>query len=181
MRKTVLLFLAAALLLSACGKGKYADSRFAGSWTAQTVSAEETDFLAADLVGEFRIDLAEDGTCVVTSGGETESDTWEETDKGVTIHYPDETVDYMTETESGLTLARDGVTFHFRKLQAETEPGAETESGAEAEPGAETESGAETETGAEAEPGAETESGAETEPGAETESAAGMESGAESE
>ena len=107
------LFLAACLLLTACGKSEPKDlsgSKYLGTWRAVSMSLK-------DEVGEFSEEtfliLNADGTAKFTSKSEVSECKWEETKDGFKLK--DGTKLTFTDEDDGIKAKILGVELHFAK------------------------------------------------------------------
>ena len=110
--KVLCLLCAFCLLLSACGKNKYADSKYTGTWNA--VSAEYMGVeLSQDEIGTFVMTLEIDGSAVMEDAEGPQSGKWEEIEGGIRLDGDDDLI--MKDTDGKLVLNMDGVAFTFEK------------------------------------------------------------------
>ena len=115
-------------LLCACGKAKYADSAFTGSWISTTVSTQDADFMAAEVDGDLRIELREDGSGTVFYQGDEQGFVWTESDSGAAIEYEDKTTDALVLSGERMTLTQGDVTFVFEKEASSSAASSNSES-----------------------------------------------------
>lgn len=100
------------LLLSACGKNRYADSPYMGTWIA--VSAEYNGIeLTQEEIGSFVMTLDADGNAVMEDAEGPQSGKWEEVEGGIRLDKDDELT--LKDIDGRLVLNMDGVTFSFEK------------------------------------------------------------------
>lgn len=117
MKKTVKKLMALAVLLTflfslaACG-AKFKDSQYLGTWKGTTAEYAGLEMSVDEIVGETTVTFEADGSCTVSSDGDSESGSWEETDTGVSIDGGDLE---MTLTDGKLVMTMDGVTIYFEK------------------------------------------------------------------
>lgn len=109
----VILCLSAAVL-AGCGGKSRKGSKYLGKWNAVTAELSGVELQVADLMGEFSIELKEDGVCEVHLDGESESGTWEESENGVTIRDSTDTLT-VNEKDGNLYIEYEGVSFRFEK------------------------------------------------------------------
>lgn len=104
------------LLLTACTT-TYKNSPYVGTWVSTTTKSGDTTFATSDLIGEYRMDIQEDGSVEVYNGTESETDSWKPTDQGIKIHLFNGTEYAMFEEDGRLILEIQDVKFTFEKQQ----------------------------------------------------------------
>lgn len=70
-----------ALAAASCGE-KYADSKYLGTWKADSAEVKGIALSVEQILGDFTLKLKADGTSEVVINGEKSSGDWEETDNG---------------------------------------------------------------------------------------------------
>ena len=180
-RKILCLCCLLCLLAAGCGKNKYANSPYTGTWSAISAEYNGVELSQQDMGGVYVMVLEQDGTASMDDGTEAQPGKWEELDGGgIRLDEDDDLI--LKDVEGNLVLEMDGVTFTFAKQGASTvgtEPAAEPVPAAGSTSAAETAPAAETTPAAETAPAAETTPAAETAPAAETVPEAGTASAAE--
>ena len=76
MKKVLTVLVALAMIFSLAASAEEAASA-AGLWTLTTAESAGVTFDAVEMGMEMTMDLADDGTCVLTLNGENEMGTWE--------------------------------------------------------------------------------------------------------
>lgn len=102
------------MLLTACTT-TYKNSPYVGTWISTTTRSGDTTFATSDLIGEYRMDILEDGTVEVFNGTDTETDSWKPTDQGIMLRLINGTEYAMFEEDSRLILELQDVKFTFEK------------------------------------------------------------------
>lgn len=119
MKKLVSILMVAMLVLSlaACGGSK---SSAAGSYKfksmtaeGQTVTAEQLEALGQDLEG-FKLELKSNGEFAITVEAKTETGTWKEDGKKISLTMDGETVEAALDGNT-VTFGMDGVELAFEK------------------------------------------------------------------
>ena len=105
-----------ALFLTACTT-TYKNSPYVGTWISTTTKSGDTTFATADLIGEYRMDILEDGTAEVFNGADSETDSWKPTDQGIKLRLINGTEYAMFEEDNRLILEIQDVKFTFEKQQ----------------------------------------------------------------
>lgn len=102
------------LLFTACTT-TYKNSPYVGKWISTTTKSGDTTFATSDLIGEYRMDILEDGTVEVFNGTDTETDSWRPTDQGIKLRLINGTEYAMFEEDNRLILEIQDVKFTFEK------------------------------------------------------------------
>lgn len=84
MKKVLTVLVALAMIFSLAASAEEAASA-AGLWTLTTAESAGVTFDAVEMGMEMTMDLAEDGTCVLTLNGENEMGTWEQNGAEVAV------------------------------------------------------------------------------------------------
>jgi len=79
------------------------------------VSTQDADFMAAEVDGDLRIELREDGSGTVFYQGDEQGFVWTESDSGAAIEYEDKTTDALALSGERMTLTSGDVTFVLEK------------------------------------------------------------------
>ena len=104
------------LFMTACTT-TYKNSPYVGTWVSTTTKSGDTTFATSDLIGEYRMEILEDGTVEVYNGTDVETDSWKPTDQGIKLRLINGT-EYAMFTEDGrLILEMQDVKFTFEKQQ----------------------------------------------------------------
>ena len=114
MRKQICCAACLLLLLSACTT-TYKNSPYVGTWISTTTKSGDTTFATGDLIGEYRMDILEDGSVEVYNGADREIDSWKPTDQGIKLHLINGTEYAMFEEDGRLILEIRDVKFTFEK------------------------------------------------------------------
>ena len=84
MKKVLTVLVALAMIFSLAASAEAAASA-AGLWTLTTAESAGVTFDAVEMGMEMTMDLADDGTCVLTLNGENEMGTWEQNGAAVAV------------------------------------------------------------------------------------------------
>ena len=115
MKKRLLISLFTILfLLVGCGSAKYANSKYLGTWKATQAEAYGVSISTESLVGEFSMDLKEDGSAKVTIDKDTYKGDWEEIKNGIQLKDSKDTRDFKAK-DGHLILEYSGATITFEK------------------------------------------------------------------
>ena len=104
------------MLFTACTT-TYKNSPYVGTWVSTTTKSGDTTFATADLIGEYRMDILENGDAQIYNGTESETDSWKPTDQGIKIHLFNGTEYALFEEDGRLILEIQDVKFTFEKQQ----------------------------------------------------------------
>ena len=104
------------VFLTACTT-TYKNSPYVGTWISTTTKSGDTTFATAELIGEYRMDILEDGSVEVYNGTDTETDSWKPTDQGIKLRLINGTEYAMFQEDSRLILEIQDVKFTFEKQQ----------------------------------------------------------------
>lgn len=104
------------LFLTACTT-TYKNSPYVGTWISTTTKSGDTTFATEELIGEYRMDILEDGSVEVYNGTDTETDSWKPTDQGIKLRLINGTEYALFEEDSRLILEIQDVKFTFEKQQ----------------------------------------------------------------
>ena len=104
------------LFLTACTT-TYKNSPYVGTWISTTTKSGDTAFSTSDLIGEYRMDILEEGKVEVYNGAEHETDYWKPTDQGIKLRLINGTEYTMFSEDGRLILEIQGVKFTFEKQQ----------------------------------------------------------------
>ena len=104
------------LFLAACTT-TYKNSPYVGTWVSTTTKSGDTTFSTADLIGEYRMEIREEGIVEVYNGTETETDSWKPTDQGIMLRLINGTEYAMFSEDGRLILEMQDVKFTFEKQQ----------------------------------------------------------------
>ena len=101
------------LFLAACGKNKYANSPYLGTWNA--TSAEYAGIaMTQDDFGSYVLTLEADGKASLEENGDAHSGVWEELEGGgIRLDKDDDLT--LSDENGTLVLEMDGVRFIFEK------------------------------------------------------------------
>ena len=121
-KKTLALVLCAMMVMmtfAACGGKDMSGSKFCGKWAASTATMSGIEVDASEVYeGGFIIELGTDGKCTVTTDGESETGSWDESEDGtqVIIDGMDDFKIYLDpDDENVLKLDYSGMIINFEK------------------------------------------------------------------
>lgn len=112
MKKTIALMASLAMVIlsiAGCGKSKYADSEYVGTWTAKSAEAAGVEISMDTLFDSLSITLDKSGEATLDINGETNTGNWEETDQGFSL---DGELEFVVDG-SAATVDYEGVTILF--------------------------------------------------------------------
>ena len=104
------------LLLAGCTT-TYKNSPYVGTWISTTTKSGDTTFATSDLIGEYRMNVLEDGSVEVSNGTDKETDSWKPTDQGIKLRLINGTEYAMFLEDNRLILEIQDVKFTFEKQQ----------------------------------------------------------------
>lgn len=114
MKKIVAFMISLAMIvlcLSGCGRGKYADSKYLGTWTAKSAEAAGVEIALDTLFESFSITLDKSGEATLDINGEKHTGTWEETEQGFSV---DGELTFTVDG-SAATVDYEGINLTFRQ------------------------------------------------------------------
>lgn len=88
MKKKLVLLMTVMMIvfcIAGCGKAKYADSEYLGTWKATTAEAAGIELSVDSLFDSLVLTLDESGEATLDVNGEENKGEWEETEKGFTV------------------------------------------------------------------------------------------------
>ena len=104
------------LMLTACGGGKYADSKYLGKWSATKAEYAGIEMGVEEIRGgEFSFTLDESGKVTLKVVDEEETGKWEETDNGIIFDDDDKMT--FEDKDGVLVMDYQGVTLTFEKAE----------------------------------------------------------------
>lgn len=107
----IVLAVAFAFSVVACGGKDMSGSKYCGTWKATTAEYAGFEMSVEDLFGDFSIDLGTDGKATVTVDGDKKSGKWDEKDGKVEI----DGQGLFTPDGDKLVVEMEGVTITFEK------------------------------------------------------------------
>ena len=120
--KSLIMILAMSLcfvMLTSCGKAKYADSKYLGKWSAKSAEYQGIQVDVKKIAGgDFIVDLKEDGKCEIILAGKNQKEKgeWEETEKGFKVKGESESDSIDAKVDGNkATIEYEGVEFIFEK------------------------------------------------------------------
>ena len=102
-------------LIAACGAQGSSASEYAGTWISTTLEAQGKTYYTDDLVGEYKMVFDDNGSVVISNGGDKEEVKWEKASNGISLRYSDGEAFQMTKEGDELLLDTEGIIFHFEK------------------------------------------------------------------
>lgn len=115
MKKRLLISLFTILfLVVGCGSAKYANSKYLGTWKATQAEAYGVSISTESVIGEFSMDLKEDGSAKVIIDKDAYKGEWEEIKEGIQLKDAKDTMDFKAK-DGHLILEYSGATITFEK------------------------------------------------------------------
>ena len=103
------------MLIAGCGsKAKYADSKYLGKWSATTAEYMGMSLQVSSILGDFTIELTEDGKCTLTIANEKKTGSWEETKEGFKIVDGKDELAFKGDDKK-VVVDYEGMTLNFEK------------------------------------------------------------------
>ena len=102
------------LLSTSCG-AKYANSEYVGKWKATSASMSGISVNVEKVIGDFVLELKDDGSDKVTIGKDSAKGDWEETDKGIKLKDSKDELEFKKESKGKMSMNYSGMKLVFEK------------------------------------------------------------------
>jgi hypothetical protein len=100
------------LTMVSCGDGD--KTSYVGTWKATIATMDGAEINVSDVIGEYTMDIKDNGEIHMTVGDKEGTATWEESENGLVVIDGDQKTEFVAE-EDKLKLESEGIAIYFEK------------------------------------------------------------------
>ena len=100
------------LTMASCGTGD--KTSYVGTWKATIATMDGAEINVSDVIGEYTMEVKDNGEISMTVGDKEGTATWEESENGLVVIDGDQKIEFVAE-EDKLKLESEGIAIYFEK------------------------------------------------------------------
>lgn len=114
VKKLFIVCILSVLMMTMAACGSNSDNQYVGLWKGTVATMDDVEVNVSDVIGNYTIEIKDNGDAVMSSADKSQECSWEETEKGIKLEAGGEEMELASE-EGKLVLEQSGIKVYFEK------------------------------------------------------------------